>query len=187
MSSSREPSRTVHAQQAMELSDLFSYKFAALRFGRTPVRRLKLQEPDGPSTAGGRHARQSLVLVSDDDPHQSLVVGWVDTTMHRSEVKSLKSLDQVHQARFGRALDLEPPEWERLLAELRGFLRIHRIDVWEVDAAPAAPVKQNASNAPTVIVPRPQLTTPSPWPLAAAAFAAGVAVGLVLGYAVFGS
>jgi hypothetical protein len=180
---SRDPSRTVHAQQAMELSDLFSYKFAALRFGRGAPRRLKLQEPDGPSTAGGRHARQSLVLVSDDDPHQSVVMGWVDTTMRRSEVKSLKALEQVHQHRFGKGLELDASEWERLLGELRGFLRIHRIDVWEVDAPPSVPARPaataNAAAAPA--------QASSPLPMVLGAFAAGIVVGLLAGYAVFGS
>lgn len=176
---SKDASRTVHAQQAMEITDLFSYKFGALRFGQNQPRRLKLQEPDGPSTAGGLQARQSLVLLTDADPPQSLMLGWVDSAMRRSEVKAYSALKLLHKQRFQKPLDLEEEEFQRMIQELRGFLKIQKIEVIELEAA-ALPV--------------PVVNRPAPAPAAApdntnslvfGAFAAGLGLGLLIGYLVF--
>lgn len=178
----KDVSRTVHAQQAMEITDLFSYKFGALRFGTATPRRLKLLEPDGPSTAGGKQARQSLVLQTDDDPQKGLMLGWIDTAQSRSEVKALGALERLHQQRFGAPLDLGEAEYRRMVDELAGFLKIQRISVTEVDAPPA-PAPLPTPRAPAASA------GPSAGPGAGAfavVFAAGIAVGLLLGYLVFG-
>lgn len=178
----KDVARTVHAQQAMEITDLFSYKFGALRFGHKTARRLKLQEPDGPSTAGGLQARQSIVLQTDADNPQTLVFGWVDSAQRTAEVKSMVALQTLHRQRFQTDLDLEPDEHQRLVDELRGFLKIQKIELIEVSAAPAPAA-------------RPKVTSPLPTPAPqagpdlatlASVFGAGLAVGLLVGYLVFG-
>ena len=179
----KDVARTVHAQQAMEITDLFSYKFGALRFGHKTARRLKLQEPDGPSTAGGVQARQSLVLQTDGDAPQVLVFGWVDTAQRAAEVKSLVALQSLHRQRFQSDLDLEPDEHQRLVNELRGFLRIQKIDLMEVAATPMPAARPRATPPP----PKPTAATGGlDVPTLGAVFFAGIAVGLLVGYLVFG-
>lgn len=176
----QDAARTVHAQQAMELTDLFSYKFGAQRYGQKVPRRLKLQEPDGPSTAGGKQARQPLVLADESEPPQTMVFGWVDTTQRRCEIRALSALSRQHQQRFGRPIDFEAAEHQRLVEDLRGFLKIQKIEVVEVDNVPspppsvqtAAPAAAAAEGASTGMV--------------LGVFVAGVAVGLALGYVLFG-
>ena len=174
----QDPSRTVHAQQAMEITDLFSYKFGALRFGQSTPRRLKLQEPDGPSTAGGRQARQSLVLIPDGEAPQTTVLGWVDSVQRRGEIKSLAALGQHYRQRFDDALDLEVAEFDRMVAELRGFLKIQKIDLVMAEAPPAP-------------LPRPRAPAPQPdrgpVGMVIAAFVTGIVLGFTLGYLVFGT
>ncbi len=174
---SRDAARTVHSQQAMEITDLFSYKFGAQRFGEGQPRRLKLQAPDGPSTAGGLQARQSLVLLTDEEPPQTLMLGWIDSAMRRCEVKAHRALQLLHKQRFHKPLELSEAEFNRMVAELRGFLKIQKIDVFLIDSAPAA----------AAIPPR---STPAPTkapmnPAVLAGFAAGLCLGVLLGYLVF--
>ena len=177
----QDAARTVHAQQAMELTDLFSYKFGALRYGQKAPRRLELKEPDGPSTAGGKQARQALVLVDDGDPPQTMVFGWVDTTQRRCEVRSLPALGRQHQQRFSRPIDFEVAEHQRLVEDLRGFLKIQKIETVEVEPPPPP--------APSSPLPAPR-ATPEPGAstgMVIGVFFAGLAVGLALGYALFAS
>ena len=100
--------RTLHAQQAFEFSDLFAYKFGSRIYGG---RRFKLMEPDGPSTAGGRQARQSLIL-QPDEGEQKLVAGWIDATQKSAELKGYNTLKEQHQARFGKSLDMSREEYD---------------------------------------------------------------------------
>lgn len=176
---SKDASRTVHAQQAMEITDLFSYKFGALRFGHVAPRRLKLQEPDGPSTAGGLQARQSLVLLTDADPPQTLMLGWVDSAARRSEVKAYSALKLLHKQRFQKPLDMEVEEFDRMIQELRGFLKIQKIEVVEIEAA-AVPTPA-VNRPPPAAAPAPSTDSS----VVIGAFAAGLGLGLLIGYLVF--
>lgn len=172
----QDAARTVHSQQAMEITDLFSYKFGALRFGENQPRRLKLQAPDGPSTAGGLQARQSLVLLTDEEPPQTLMLGWIDSAMRRCEVKSHSALQLLHKQRFHKRLDFSEAEFNRLVAELRGFLKIQKIDIYLIDSAPAA-----AALPPRAAPPAKEPMNPA----VVAGFAAGLCLGVLLGYLVF--
>lgn len=144
-----EPNRTVHAQQAFEFTEVFAYKFDPAVFGQTPPRRLKLFEPDGPSTAGGKQARQSLVLVPESGDGGNLVIGWIDVSLKAAELRSYDLLAQQFKARFGSRIDLSRQEYETLLDDLRAFLKIQKIDlkVAEAAAGPKAPAHPPAPAA----------------------------------------
>lgn len=146
-----EPNRTVHAQQAFEFTEVFAYKFDPVVFGRAHPRRLKLFEPDGPSTAGGKQARQSLVLVPDGSEGKNLVIGWIDVTQKAAELRSYGLVAQQFKARFGSDIDLSREEYESLLDDLRSFLKIQKISqrVAEAAAGPKVPARQPAPPAPS--------------------------------------
>ena len=59
---SPEASRTFHASQALELSELVNMRFARLRYGSADPMVVRMREPDGPSTDAGRKARHPLLL-----------------------------------------------------------------------------------------------------------------------------
>ena len=170
---------TVHAQQAFELSDLFAYKFDPIVFGKPHARRLQLREPDGPSTAGGRQARQSIVLVADHD-QETLVCGWLDVARKRSELKSWSSLSAQYQQRFQRALNLEQHEYERALRELETFLRIQKIDTYVTITPIAHPSPPEAPKSERPEVPEESLT------VLLGMLGLGIIIGFALGYLVFG-
>lgn len=123
-------SRTHHADQAAQLSDLIGLKFANARFGTTIKRLLKVSEPDGPSTDGGRKARQSIVLAPEDEGASGAVVcGWLDVAKRTAELKSYAVLAQTYRERYGVDLDLSRGEHHRMQQALIEFLRGLVIDV----------------------------------------------------------
>jgi hypothetical protein len=174
-----DANRTVHAQQAFEFTEVFAYKFDPVIYGQAHPRRLKLQEPDGPSTAGGKQARQSMVLLPDEGDRK-LVVGWIDVSQKMSELRSYTVVSQQYKARFNTDLDLRKEEYEALLQDLRSFLRIQKIDHKIVEAqvgpqvakkpaqAAEAPVEGGASTGALL-----------------AMLSIGILIGFALGYIVF--
>jgi len=178
---SEQPNRTLHAQQALELADLFAYKFGPSAFNG---RRLRLMEPDGPSTAGGKLARQSMVLVADDPDGTNLLVGWVDAAAKQGELRSYGVLAQQFQARHGRTLDLDRQRYEALTKDIETFLKIQKIELKRIDSAPLpAPPRPVVAPAPSSGVSgevRPAGTHP------AAMLLTGVGIGLAIGYLAFG-
>jgi hypothetical protein len=179
---SEHPNRTVHAQQAFELSDLFAYKFGPRAFSG---RRLRLMEPDGPSTAGGKLARQSMVLVADDPEGTNVVVGWVDGSARQSEVRTFAAVAQQFSARHGRPLDMKREDYEALIKDVETFLRIQKIDVKRVDSVPLppqrAPAPASSAAAPAESV-APQGAGSQGWLM----LLAGLVLGFLFGFLVFG-
>lgn len=179
--------RTVHAQKVFEFGDLFNLKFQIITFGDSPKRRWKLNEAEV-STDGGRKARQPIMLTSVDDDAaiRPIVGGWIDTLRRVAEARSYAVVRQQLEGR-SQKLDLSREEYERAIEELRGFLRIHQIELTIVEgtSAPAPAREERPGPRPA---PRPQ-AAPAPGagvgPLLLMLFI-GVLIGFGLGYLVFG-
>lgn len=170
------PDRTIHAQQAVELSDIFGFKFGAVEFGKRRPRKLVLSEPDGLSTAGGRVARQNMVLSPLGPAGTPIVVGWVDTANKRAELRSFRMLGKTFEARHGKPIDLEAEAYDSLESELLSFFKLQKIDLARVDAPVGAP----SANAVVERGPREDSTMPMLGMLAL-----GIVLGLGLGYVIF--
>ena len=165
-----DPERTEFAQQAYDFADLFAYRFNRQPYGRNRVRRLRLTEPDGPSTAGGRQARQPMLLVPDRGDG-NLVLGWIDTTQRLAEIRTYDALKEQFKARFSMPIDLERTAYDQLRQDIDSFLRIQKIDVRVTAALP----KAESDPADSVTF---------PW-LLVGVLLAGIMIGLGLGYALF--
>jgi hypothetical protein len=143
-------SRTHFADQAAHTSDLINLKFAEIRFGTTTKRMLRVRDVDGPSTDGGRKARQSIVLQAEDNAGGAAIVcGWIDVVAHNAEMKSYVIVAQSYQDRYGVPLDIARSEYARAIDQLVAYLRELRIDV----RLPVLPVR------PLPIAPRQRTTT----------------------------
>src|SRR5262245_56968094 len=133
--------RTHHADQAVHLADLVSLKFAAQRFGKQRKRYVRVMEPDGPSTDGGRKARQSIVLLPEDgELGGAIVCGWLDVFRHVAELKSYAIVSQNFQDRYGMAVDLSKAEYQRMLDTMLDFVRGLKIDARMARAERGRPV-----------------------------------------------
>jgi hypothetical protein len=113
-----EPLRTAFSTRAVLIADLLRDTFSRRFFGRSPYRVLRVDEPEGPSTAGGRLARQSISLVAREGPAPSVVCGWVDTAKEEAHLRCYESVALRYASHHGMELDLSPEHYERFLETL---------------------------------------------------------------------
>lgn len=173
---SDQPSHTVHAQQALEFSEVFAYRFQGKQVGE-PQRSLRLNEPDGPSTAGGKQARQSMVLVNDSG--DTVVMGWVDMPSKVAELRSFSYVASQFQARKGHVIDVRQENYDALLGEVESFLRMHKIDIRRADQLP--PAQASVASVPE----RASGRSGGPNFGMMLAVGGGILLGVLLGYVVF--
>ena len=113
-----EPLRTAFSTRAVLIADLLRDTFSRRIFGRSPYRVLRVDEPEGPSTAGGLLARQSISLVARDGSAPSVVCGWVDTAKEEAHLRCYESVALRYASHHGMELDLSPEHYERFLETL---------------------------------------------------------------------
>ncbi|MFL5346067.1 MAG: hypothetical protein ACJ8AT_14860 [Hyalangium sp.] len=112
-----EPLRTTFSNKAAMVADLVKSTFARRSYGTAPYR-LRIDEPDGPSTAGGLHARQPISLVSNLESVPAIVCGWVDVAKKESQLRSYGVVARRHKSRYTHELDINEAEYEQFLNEL---------------------------------------------------------------------
>jgi hypothetical protein len=109
--------RTSFSNKAAMVADLVKATFARRSYGTAPYR-LRIDEPDGPSTAGGLHARQPISLVSRLESAPPVVVGWVDVSKKESQLRNYAVVTRRHKGRYNAELDINEEEYDRFLNEL---------------------------------------------------------------------
>src|SRR5687768_1231351 len=116
------PNRTQYASQAVAAADFFAAKFRDKRYG--PARRaLRLGEPDGPSTDGGRKARQPVILQTTPDDGLTVVVGFIDVAKKAAELRTHAAIAEHFRVRFERPFDVPERDYEAMVTEAGAFLR----------------------------------------------------------------
>jgi hypothetical protein len=110
--------RTAFSSRAVLIADLLRDKFSRRFFGRPPYRVLRVDEPEGPSTAGGLLARQAISLVSRQGAAPSVVCGWVDTSKSEAQLRGYESVARRYESHHGTELDLSPEHYERFLDDM---------------------------------------------------------------------
>lgn len=167
---------TLHAQQALAFSDIFEARFSPVRYGLRRPRRLELSRLDGPSTAGGRVARQNMVLIPEDPSTSPLVIGWVDATNKRAELRTFRLLGKQFEARHGRGIDLDLDAYEKLESDLQSFFALQKMDLTRADG-PSTPMSPDA-----LVETGPR---ESSWPMLGM-LGLGILLGMGIGYLLFG-
>jgi hypothetical protein len=112
------PLRTVCSEQAALIAELVREKFEGRHFGRAPYRVLRIDQPEGPSTAGGLLARQTISLVARQGPAPSIICGWVDTSSKEAQLRSYPSVARRYEARHGTGMDISSQVYEHMLDDL---------------------------------------------------------------------
>ena len=138
-----ESNRTMFATHAALFAERLRDKFAKKIYGRTPHRVIRIDEPEGPSTAGGRLARQSICLVPRKGTAPSIVCGWVDVAKKEAQLRGHESMARRFEAHHGTPFDMSQEDYERCLHDLEdallsGGIKL-RVVVPEESAAPQAP------------------------------------------------
>ncbi len=113
-----ESNRTMFATHAALFADRLRDKLSKKIYGRNPHRVLRIDEPEGPSTAGGRLARQSISLIPRRGTGPTIVCGWVDVAKQEAQLRSHESVARRYEAHHGTPIDISLEDYERCLDDL---------------------------------------------------------------------
>jgi hypothetical protein len=132
-----DPKRTMFAQRALSLAEVFQGTFNT-PIGTAVKYRAELSAPDGPSTGGGKQALQAIILT----PVQTgttLVVGHANQVERTAELRTYEFLERWQQQRFkGQGeLALDRASYEAMFQKLKTFFGAQQMRV-NVVAAPAS-------------------------------------------------
>lgn len=114
--------RTMFANHSALLAEQLRDALGKKMYGRGPHRVLRIDDPEGPSTGGGKQARQSISLVPRKGTGPSVVCGWVDVSKRESQLRSFEGVARRYEAHHGEPLELAPEEYERFLHDVEDVL-----------------------------------------------------------------
>jgi hypothetical protein len=162
MTADEDTARTYHASQAAQVSDLINLKFAVKTFGTETKRYLRAMEPDGPSTDGGRKARQALMMMTKDEMARGggVVCGFIDVSSFVAEIRTYAVVSSHFNQRYSRPFDVSKGEYDRMHEQLDAFLKTQGF-MTRVATTPrrpeshgGAPIQSKEKSAPLVEQPR---------------------------------
>jgi hypothetical protein len=165
-----DPLRTALAAKGVELSALFFVVFEHFEIPGAPPRRPRLTAPHGPSTEGGRIARQHIALEpAEGQPGHSVVIGWADSALRRVELRSYQLVAENFRRRAGTKLDMSPGAYRRFLKQAEAFFTEQGFSIVEL------------TQAATGAEPAPRRSTAMVWVLVlVSTLAIGVCIGVLL-------
>ncbi|NVJ10903.1 hypothetical protein HUW63_37640, partial [Myxococcus sp. AM001] len=114
--------RTMFANHSALLAEQLRDALSTKLYGRGPHRVLRIDEPEGPSTAGGKLARQAISLVPRKGEGTSLTCGWVDVSKREAQLRSFESVAKRYALQHGEPLELQAEEYERFLSDVEAVL-----------------------------------------------------------------
>lgn len=167
--------RTMFANHSALLAEQLRDALAKKMYGRGPHRVLRIDEPEGPSTAGGKLARQAISLVPRKGDGPSLMCGWVDVARREAQLRAFDGVARRYEAHHGEPLELQPEEYERFLTDvedvlIKAVIKV-RLLIPEEQATPGAATPVAKARARGGL----------PWPLVLLLLGAAFALGLFVG------
>jgi hypothetical protein len=137
MTEADDKKRTMFANQAMILTELFSVKFKDTILHGTLPRVPRIQPSDVETTDGGKQARNPITLLPvSGDRSASLVCGWVDVGASKAEIRNYTLVYQAFRKRLGMAPDFKKEEYEAFVEEMQTFFTSQQIDSVILEAGP---------------------------------------------------
>ncbi|RKH21719.1 hypothetical protein, partial [Corallococcus sp. CA031C] len=121
--------RTMFATHSALLAERLKSELQHKIYGRTPHRILRVDEPEGPSTAGGKQARQAISLVDRKGSAPALVAGWVDVAKGQASLRNHEAVAKRYEFQHGSPLELLPEEYDKFLTDVEEVLRTSAIQV----------------------------------------------------------
>ncbi len=170
--------QTVFAAKATATAVQFNLNFGQKKL--EPGYAVDMTAPDGPSTAGGVQAAQSLRLHSPDGA-PPLVLGKVDTNANTATLRTHAHLARLHAQRSGAPFSLKPDAYEGFVHDATAFFTERGIAVQLDEGAPPpaaapAPAASSAKRVDAAVLVHAQREFRN-------GFFAGLALGAVLGLA----
>ncbi|WP_244239017.1 hypothetical protein [Corallococcus carmarthensis] len=121
--------RTMFATHSALLAERLKAELQHKIYGRSPHRILRVDEPEGPSTAGGKQARQAISLVDRKGSAPALIAGWVDVAKGQASLRNHEAVAKRYEFQHGTPLELAPEEYEKFLTDVDEVLRTAAIQV----------------------------------------------------------
>jgi hypothetical protein len=116
---------TVMARQGVNAAEVVNAALKTKTVGDKTPRRVEVIAPHGPSTSGGKKARQSITLAPVSGQGAAVVFGFLDVADKSVEFRPYATVAKQHRARFGEDFEVRPDEYEavrRDVAQLLGNL-----------------------------------------------------------------
>ncbi|QDE92745.1 hypothetical protein BHS06_29290 [Myxococcus xanthus] len=114
--------RTMFANHSALLAEQLRDALSTKMYGRGPHRVLRIDEPEGPSTAGGKLARQAISLVPRKGAGASLTCGWVDVSKREAQLRNFEAVAKRYELHHGEPLEMQAEEYERFLTDVEAVL-----------------------------------------------------------------
>jgi hypothetical protein len=133
---------TVLAREGINAAQLINARLAKKTIGKADPRRVEVASPHGPSTSGGKKARQSITLVPVSGEGGSIMFGWLDVGQKLAELRTHEDVARQYKKRFGGRFDVTAEEYGVLVKDLEqmlGMLQFSMIEEEEEEAESAAP------------------------------------------------
>lgn len=119
----RGPIYTATAAQGFDSAQLINAALANKVVGKHNPRRLLVADPAGPSTSGGKHARQTITLVPVSGEGGTVMCGWLDVAKKAAGLRDYRSVGDQFRGRYGHALDITPEEYLGIVRELEVLMK----------------------------------------------------------------
>ncbi|WP_164018908.1 hypothetical protein [Pyxidicoccus trucidator] len=114
--------RTMFANHSALLAEQLRSALSSKMYGRGPHRVLRIDEPEGPSTAGGKLARQAISLVPRKGTGPSVMCGWVDVSKREAQLRNFEGVAKRYESHHGEPLEMQAEEYERFLQDVEEVL-----------------------------------------------------------------
>ena len=129
---------TMTAREGLDAAELVNAAFGRKTIGAVTPRHVEVVAPDGPSTAGGKRARQTIRLVPASGEGAPVMCGFLDVARKVVELRSYRSVAQQYHERFGASFDVTDDEYTALCKELEATLGPFRYAFTNDSEAPVA-------------------------------------------------
>jgi hypothetical protein len=112
---------THNAEAGLNAAELINTALKKRVIGAVVPRRVEVATPSGPSTSGGKKARQTIALVT-EQPAPAVMIGFLDVPHKTAGIREYALVAKQFEARFHAAFETTPDEYEALVKDLRGML-----------------------------------------------------------------
>lgn len=185
---------TMVAHQGLNAAEMLNAALKTKTIGTDPPRRVEVTAPDGPSTDGGKRARQAIRLVPTEGRGGTVLCGALDVAQKTLELRTYRNACAQHQERYGKRFDVSPEDYANLLKQLGAMVHALQFKVTVTPdtsspsvpapapgtAQPATSPRAAPSDAPAEAPGPKRPFKPHPLLWLAAAIAVGVLVGFLL-------
>lgn len=113
---------THNAEEGLNAAELINSALRKRVIGSVAPRHVEVAPPSGPSTSGGKKAKQSITLVQTSKPAPAVMIGFLDAARKTAGIREYDLVAKQFEARFRFAFETTPDEYQALTKDLTGML-----------------------------------------------------------------